>query len=276
MLRTGSVESRIDTALNTLGAWALALLWLLPLAYAVWSAFHPTEFSARFELLAPLTLENFRSAWAAAPFPRYFLNTFLLVSGILMGQLVLCTLAAYAFARFRFPGRDIAFALVLVQLMVMPDVVLVENYRSLHQLGLTDTLTAMALPYLASAFGIFLLRQTFKTVPKELEEAARIEGCGALGVLWRVYIPLAKPVYLAYALVSVSFHWNNFLWPLVVSNSVETRPLTVGLSVFAGTDQGIDWAIINAATLISSAPLLLAFLLFQRQFVQSFLRAGIR
>jgi sn-glycerol 3-phosphate transport system permease protein len=189
---------------------------------------------------------------------------------------VLCTLAAYAFARFSFPGRDIAFAMVLVQLMIMPDVVLVENYRSLHLMGLSDTLTAMALPYIASAFGIFLLRQTFKTVPKELEEAARIEGCGAMGVLWRVYVPLAKPVYLAYALVSVSYHWNNFLWPLVVSNSVETRPLTVGLSVFAGTDQGIDWAIINAATLISSAPLLIAFLLFQRQFVQSFLRAGIR
>lgn len=267
---------QIDTVLNTLGAWALALLWLLPLLYALWSAFHPTEFSTRFDLAAPWTLDNFSQAWAAAPFPRYFLNTFWLVTTILAGQLVLCTLAAYAFARFRFPGRDTVFALVLVQLMVMPDIVLVENYRSLHHLGLADTLSAMALPYMASAFGIFLLRQTFKTVPLELEEAARIEGCGNLGVLWHVYIPLAKPVYLAYALVSVSHHWNNFLWPLVVSNSVETRPLTVGLAVFAGTDQGIDWAIINAATLLSSAPLLLAFLLFQRQFVQSFLRAGIR
>jgi len=267
---------QIDTVLNTLGAWALALLWLLPLLYALWSAFHPTEFSTRFDLAAPWTLDNFSQAWAAAPFPRYFLNTFWLVTTILAGQLVLCTLAAYAFARFRFPGRDTVFALVLVQLMVMPDIVLVENYRSLHHLGLAETLSAMALPYMASAFGIFLLRQTFKTVPLELEEAARIEGCGSLGVLWHVYIPLAKPVYLAYALVSVSHHWNNFLWPLVVSNSVETRPLTVGLAVFAGTDQGIDWAIINAATLLSSAPLLLAFLLFQRQFVQSFLRAGIR
>jgi sn-glycerol 3-phosphate transport system permease protein len=233
----------------------------------VWSAIHPTAYSARFELLAPLTTENFRAAWAAAPFPRYFLNTFTLVTGILVCQMVLCTLAAYAFARYRFPGRDIAFALVLVQLMVMPEVLLVENYRTLHQLGLVDTLVAMGLPYVASAFGIFLLRQTFKTVPKELEEAARIEGCGVLGVLWRVYVPLAKPVYLAYALVSVRHHWHIFLWPLVVS---------VGLAVFAGTDQGIDWAIINAATLISSAPLVLAFLLFQRQFVQSFLRAGIR
>jgi sn-glycerol 3-phosphate transport system permease protein len=268
--------TRFDNALNTLGAWLLALLWLLPLLYAVWSAIHPSEFSARFDLLAPLTTDNFSKAWNAAPFPRYFLNTSALVLAILIGQIVLCTLAAYAFARFEFPGKDIAFAMVLVQLMVMPDVVLVENYRTLHRLGLVDTLSAMALPYMASAFGIFLLRQTFKTVPRELEEAARIEGCGTFGVLWRVYVPLARPVYLAYALVSISHHWNNFLWPLVMSNSVETRPLTVGLSVFASTDQGIDWGIINAATLISSAPLLLAFLLFQRQFVQSFLRAGIR
>ncbi len=267
---------RFDTWLNTLGAWLLALLWLLPLLYAVWSAVHPAEYAARFELLAPLTTDNFRAAWAAAPFPRYFVNTFVLVSLVLAGQFVLCTLAAYAFARLSFPGRDLAFALVLVQLMVMPDVVIVENYRTMHQLGLVDTVAAMALPYMASAFGIFLLRQTFKTVPRELEEAARLEGCGHLGVLWRVHVPLARPVYLAYALVSVSHHWNNFLWPLVMSNSVETRPLTVGLSVFAGTDQGIDWGVINAATLLSSAPLLVAFLIFQRQFVQSFMRAGIR
>lgn len=269
-------DGRIDRMLNTTGAWALGLLWLAPLLYAVWTAFHPGAYSTRFDLLAPLTLENFRAAWAAAPFPRYFLNTSILVATILAGQLVLGTLAAYAFARFSFPGRDIAFALVLIQLMIMPDVLVVENYRSIHALGLVDTIPAMALPYMASAFGIFLLRQTFKTIPRELEEAARIEGCGTLGILWRVYVPLAKPTYLAYALVSMSHHWNNFLWPLIVTNTVETRPLTVGLAVFAGTDQGIDWAIITAATLLASGPLLIAFLLFQRQFVQSFLRAGIR
>ena len=269
-------DGRIDRLLNTTGAWALGILWLAPLLYAVWTAFHPSAYSTRFDLFAPLTLENFRAAWAAAPFPRYFLNTSILVATILAGQLVLGTLAAYAFARFSFPGRDIAFALVLIQLMIMPDVLVVENYRSIHALGLVDTIPAMALPYMASAFGIFLLRQTFKTIPRELEEAARIEGCGTLGILWRVYVPLAKPTYLAYALVSVSHHWNNFLWPLIVTNTVETRPLTVGLAVFAGTDQGIDWAIITAATLLASGPLLIAFLLFQRQFVQSFLRAGIR
>lgn len=262
--------------LDTLAAWLLALLWFAPLAYAIWTAFHPTEFSARFTLTAPLTLDNFRNAWAAAPFARYFANTAMLVVLILAAQLVLCTLAAYAFARYTFPGKQVLFALVLVQLMVMPDILLVENYRSLSRLGLIDTLLGIGLPYFASAFAIFLLRQTFLGVPKELDEAARVEGASPLQTLWRVYVPLARPVYVAFALVSVSYHWNNFLWPLVVTNSVESRPLTVGLQVFASTDQGIDWAIITAATLMTSAPLLVGFLLFQRQFVQSFMRAGIK
>ena len=207
---------------------------------------------------------------------RYFLNTFLLVTMVLAAQLVLSTLAGYAFARFEFRGRDFVFMLVLLQLMIMPDVLLVENYRSMSQLGIRDTVFAIGLPYFASAFGIFLLRQTFKTVPRELEEAARMEGANALQVLMKVYVPLAKPIYVAYGLVSVSHHWNNFLWPLIITNSVESRPLTVGLQVFSSTDQGIDWSVITAATLMSAAPLLIAFLLFQRQFVQSFMRAGIR
>ena len=264
------------TWLDTLAAWVLALLWFAPLAYAIWTAFHPSDYSARFTLTAPLTLDNFRNAWAAAPFARYFLNTALLVVMILSVQLVLCTLAAYAFARFDFRGKNLLFALVLVQLMVMPDILLVENYRTLSRLGLIDTLVGIGAPYFASAFAIFLLRQTFLGVPKELDEAARVEGASALQILWRVYVPLAKPVYLAFALVSVSHHWNNFLWPLVVTNSVESRPLTVGLQVFASTDQGIEWSIITAATLMTSAPLLIGFLLFQRQFVQSFMRAGIK
>ena len=263
-------------ALESAAAWLFALLWLLPLLYAVWTAFHAPEFSTRFVPLAPLSLENFVRAWNAAPFARYFINTFLLVTLILGCQLVLCTLAAYAFARFRFAGAQIAFALVLMQLMIMPDVLIVENYRTMARLGLVDTIPTIALPYIASAFGIFLLRQAFKSVPRELDDAARVEGAGTIQVLWRLYVPLAKPVYLAYALVSVSYHWNNFLWPLIVTNSVEARPLTVGLQVFASSDQGIDWSVICAATLMTSAPLLLAFLLFQRRFVQSFMRAGIR
>ena len=265
-----------DTALNTIAMWLLAFLWALPLLYAIWTAFHPAAYETRFVLTAPLTLDNFSKAWAAAPFARYFVNTVMLVTMILVCQFILCTLAAFAFARFNFPGRSILFTLVLLQLLVMPDILIVENYKTIRALGLVDTIAAIGLPYIASGFGIFLLRQTFMSIPRELDEAARVEGASFLGLLWRVYIPLAKPTYLAYGLVSVSHHWNNFLWPLIITNSVETRPVTVGLSVFSAIDAGLEWSVINAATLMTSGPLLIAFLLFQRQFVQSFMRAGIR
>ena len=260
----------------TIGAWVLALAWITPFLYALWAAVHPSEFATRLVFAAPLTLSNFVAAWDAAPFARYFLNTTILVALILGIQLVLCTLAAYAFARYTFAGKNVLFALVLVQLMVMPEILIVRNYQTLTTLGFVDTLFGIGLPYFASAFAIFLLRQTFMTIPKELVEAAVMEGASPLQVLRHVYIPLAKPVYLAFSLVSVSYHWNNFLWPLVVSNSVGSRPLTVGLQVFSSGDQGIDWSIITAATLLTSAPLLIGFLIFQRQFVQSFMRAGIK
>ena len=174
----------LSRALETLGAWVLGVLWLLPLAYAFWTAFHPSAYSTNFTPAAPLTLENFVKAWHAAPFARYFLNTVILVTMVLVAQMVLVTLAAYAFARFEFPGRNVAFALVLVQLMIMPDVLIVENYRTMTALGIKDTILSIGLPYMASAFGIFLLRQRFKTVPRELDEAARIEGCSPLQTLF--------------------------------------------------------------------------------------------
>ncbi len=272
----GTSALRFSKILETGGAWLLGILWILPLLYALWASLHHRDAATRFDLTAPLTLDNFLAVWNGAPFDRYYLNTILLVTSVLAGQLILGVLAAYAFARFEFAGKNIAFALVLVQLMIAPDILISENYTTMAKLQLVDTIPAMALPYMASAFGIFLLRQTFKSLPIELDEAAEIEGCSRLGRLWRVYIPLAKPTLVAYGLVSVSTHWNNFLWPLVITNSVKARPLTVGLAVYNGTESGIDWTLLSAATILVVAPLLIAFLIFQRQFVQSFMRAGIR
>ncbi|MCP4296269.1 MAG: carbohydrate ABC transporter permease, partial [Proteobacteria bacterium] len=205
----------ISGYLETIAAWVMGIIWLMPVLYAFWSAFHPAEYSTQLVLTAPITLENFYRAWEQAPFLRYFLNTFLLVSIILIAQYILCTLAAYSFARFEFRGKTVLFALILLQLMIMPEVLLVENYQTIGKMGLADTITAIAFPYMASAFGIFLLRQTFKTIPTELVEAARVEGVSSLGILLKVYVPLARPTYIAYGLVSISYHWNNFLWPLV-------------------------------------------------------------
>ena len=265
-----------STSIEYFAAWILALVWVSPLLYAFWAAFHTQEYAINFEILAPLTLSNFAEAWVQAPFARYFLNTFLIVSSILIVQFIVCTLAAYAFARYEFFGSKILFAIILIQLMVVPEILIVENYKIMSKLNLVDTILGVGLPYMASAFGIFLLRQTFKSIPKELEEAARIEGCKLFGILLRVYVPLAKPTYLAYGLVSVSYHWNNFLWPLVITNSVNTRPLTVGLAIFGAPESGVNWSIISAATLLSVSPLLLGFILFQKQFIQSFMFAGIK
>lgn len=263
-------------ALSAAAAWLCALAWLAPLAYALWASLHGAADETRFALDAPWTLANFVDAWHAAPFGRYHLNTVLLVLGILVVQLVLSTLAAYAFASVPFRGSGIAFWLVLVQLVIAPDVLISENYNTMAKLGLVDTLAAIGLPFFASAFAIFLLRQAFKSVPKELDEAAEIEGCSRLLRLWKVYVPLARPTYVAFALVSVAAHWNMLLWPIVVTNRPESRPLTVGLAIFAGQEAGVSWSMLSAATVIIIAPLLVAFLVFQRQFVQSFMRAGIR
>lgn len=257
-------------------AWIVAILWLSPLLYTLWAAFHPQAYATQFSLTAPLTLENFHHALQQAPFLRYMLNTTVIAIMILAGQLVLCTLAGYVLARLPFRGRTLIFILILLQLMVTPDILIVENYRTLSQLNLIDTYSAVALPYMASAFGIFLLRQTFKTVPQELEDAALIEGCTRMAILWKVYVPLARPTYLAFALVSLSTHWNNFLWPLVVTNTAQSRPLTVGMEIFGAPESGVNWPVICAGTLICIGPLLILFLLFQRSFMQSFMRAGIK
>ncbi len=269
-------SERFWRIIDTSGAWLLALCWIAPLLFALWAAFHSANAALALDWRAPLILDNFRQAWQAAPWLRYLFNTVILVSLILIGQFTLCTLAGFAFARFQFRGKSLLFALVLLQLFVLPEILIVENYAMVTRLGLFDTPLGMSLPYMASAFGIFLLRQAFMQIPRELEEAARIEGCGWFGVLWRVYVPAAKPIYLAYALVSVATHWNNFLWPLIVTNSSATRPLTVGLSLFGAPESGVNISIVSAATLMAIAPLLIGFLVFQRQFIQAFLRAGIR
>ena len=261
---------------SKISAYLLGVLWIMPLLYAFWAAFHPAEYATKFELFAPLTLDNFYAAWDQAPFMSYMLNTVIITTLILASQLFVCTLAGYALAREKFRGRNIAFALIMMQLMVMPEVLIVENYRTLAGFSLVDTHIGVGLPYLASAFGIFLLRQTFKTIPQELEDAARVEGLSGLAIIWKVFVPLAFPTYLAYSLVSVSYHWNNFLWPLVMTNTEASRPLTVGMAIFGAPESGVDWSVISAGTLIAIGPLLILFLIFQRRFIQSFMQAGIK
>lgn len=261
---------------NLFAAWIVGVVWVLPLLYMIWAAFHTGSDTLYLNLNSAWSLANFRQAWEMAPFVRYIVNTFVMVSMLLALQIGVCTLAAFALARVEFKGRSMIFAFVLVQLMVMPEALVSENYQMVANFDAIDTYMGIALPYIASAFGIFLLRQAFMQVPQELEDAARVEGLNRLAILFKVYVPLAKPTYLAYALVSLSYHWNNFLWPLIVTNTENSRPITVGLALFGSPEVGVDWGILSAGTLIAISPLLAIFLIFQRQFMQSFMNAGLK
>ena len=222
------------------------------------------------------TLKNFGGVLEAMPFWRYYWNTLVVAFGLLAIQLVTITLAAYAFARMEFRGRDVLFMLLLVQLMIAPQSTVIQNYLTLTGLGLLDTRLGIMAPYLASAFGTFLLRQTFKGIPRELEEAAALDGCGGLRFLLYIAVPLALPGYLAFALVSLTYHWNEFFWPLVITETNKARTLTLGLGIFAQTAEGAaDWTMLMAATLMVIAVPLVCFLIFQRRFINSFMQSGL-
>lgn len=257
----------------------MAAAWVVPLLWTFSTAMRPQNQSVSVGSVVSLdfTLENFTRAWSYAPFGQYYLNTALIVFGVLGLQLITTILAAFVFARMTFPGRDVIFILFLLQLMVPAEALVVPNYTTIKNLGLVNTRFAVMLPYVASAFGTFLIRQTFRQVPKELEDAAAIDGCNTLQTLWHIFIPLARPTLVAFGLVSISYHWNNFFWPMIVTNTPDKRPLTVGLALFAkAVEAGADWSLVTAGTVIVILPLLGLFLVFQRQFISSFMQSGIK
>ncbi len=258
---------------------AASLVMVVPLVWIVLTAFKERNevFSQVPQWLpAHPTFNNFLGVLDAMPFWQYYWNTIVVAFGILAIQLVTITLAAYAFARMQFWGRDVLFILLLVQLMIAPQSTVIQNYITVTRAGLLDTKLAIMAPYLASAFGTFLLRQTFKGIPRELEEAASLDGCGTLRFLLYVAIPLALPGYLAFGLVSITYHWNEFFWPLVVTETTGSRTLTLGLGIFAQTAEGsADWTMLMAMTLMVIAVPLAAFLLFQRRFINSFMQSGL-
>ena len=224
-----------------------------------------------------MSLSNFADAWSSGHFPLWYFNTILLCGGILAVQCMTVSLAGYAFARLRFRYRDTLFHLFLLQLMLVPPILIVPNMMTLVALHLYDTLPGVMAPYCASAFGVFLMRQTFRTIPPDYEEAARVDGASLPTIIFRVLLPLARPGLVAFGIVSVTAHWNEFLWPLMSTSSPSNQVLTVGLASFtSGAEAGSEWGVIAAGTFFVAAPLLAAFLVFQRQFVSSFTFSGIK
>lgn len=256
---------------------SLLMICMIPLIWVIRTAFIPKELALDLTAVAAPVLDNFKRVMAAAPFDKYYGNTIFIVLGVLLVQFVLITLAGYAFARIDFYGSKALFVLFLSQMMIAPEVLILPNYSMMAKWGLTDTRIGIMLPFFASAMGTMIVRQTIKTIPYELEEAAKADGANLFQILWKIYVPLLKPAYISFGMISASFQWNNFLWPLVMTDSVEKRPLSLGLAMFAMSyETGAQWSDVSAATVLVCAPLLLLFFVFQRQFMESFIHSGIK
>jgi sn-glycerol 3-phosphate transport system permease protein len=257
----------------------LVLLWLSPMIWIVL-----TSLKTKVEVFDPdagilpavLNFGNYPATLSVAPFGTYLLNSVLVTGSILIAQLVTIILAAYAFARLEFPLKRLLFSLFLLQVMFPIYAIFLTNFVTLREFGLINTLPAMIVPFVASGYGTFMLRQAFRQVPSELSDAARLDGCGHLGILWHVYLPLVQPTLIAFGIISVVTHWNDYMWPLLVTNSDSVRTLPIGLGLLAKSDSGADWTRLMAGTTLVVSPLLLVFVIFQRRFIDSFMHTGVK
>lgn len=222
-----------------------------------------------------LRFGNYAEAWSQAPFARYYFNTIFVTLFVVAGVLVTSSLAAYAFARMKFWGRDNIFLIFLSMMMVPQPVYIVPSYIILVKLGWIDTYQALIIPWLAHIFSIFLLRQHFKTIPNDLYDAAIIDGCSRFAFLWRIMLPLSKAVLVAVVIFTIVGTWNSFLWPLVMTNTPEVRPLQVGLARFS-QEQGTSHELMMAAAAFSIAPLVVAYFFAQKQIIQSLATSGMK
>ncbi|MBT9258595.1 MAG: carbohydrate ABC transporter permease [Clostridiales bacterium] len=224
---------------------------------------------------SPVEWQNYVEIFRMAPFGRYFLNSVLVTTLSTLGELLTTILAAYAFSRLEFRGRDLLFALLLGTMMVPGEVLLVPNYITLARLGWIDHYEALIIPWTASVFAIFLLRQHFLSVPKEVLYAARVDGAGDFRILWQVMVPMVKPALVTILILKAIGSWNAFLWPLIVTNTREMRTLPVGLTAFT-TEAGTVYQLYMAAAAFIIVPMVILFLLLQRQIVEGLSRAGIK
>jgi multiple sugar transport system permease protein len=253
------------------------LIFLMPFVWMLATALKPAAevFATPPKLFgSEFRFQNFSEAWNYVPFGRYMLNG-LFVS--VMGTLVVCvtsTFAAYAFARLSFKGRDLVFLLYLVTLMVPQEVMIVPMFILMQQFDWVNTYQALILPWAFSAFGTFLLRQFFLNIPRELEEAALVDGANRLRILLQVIVPIARPAVAVLAVFTFINYWNSFLWPLIITNSADKFTVPVGLNGFLG-QQGNQWHLLMAAATISMLPTVIVVLLLQRHLVRGIAMSGL-
>jgi ABC-type glycerol-3-phosphate transport system permease component len=255
---------------------ALSFLSLGPIYWMFLSSFRPeNELYSTNPLPVSVTLENYLFVWNSIPIGNMLLNTFLMAGLITIGQLLICILAGYALARWQFPGDRLLFFAFLGTWLIPFQVIMIPNYVLLSRLGWLNTLQGLVVPQLATAFGIILLRQQLKAFPRELFDAAAIDGAGSWRTLWSIVVPNLRAPLAALAILYFIGGWNEYFWPLLVTNKPEQTVVQVGLQMFL-TQEGNQWGALMAAAAIASLPIFLLYLVLQRQIIDAFLRSGIK
>jgi putative chitobiose transport system permease protein len=258
---------------------AIAIVMLLPLVWLVSTALKsPTEDIFQFPpqlLPAQPTLQNFVTVWQTFPFGQYLLNSAIIALLTVVLNLIFCALAAYPLARLDFRGRTAIFTAIVSTIMIPFQIVMIPLYVLTVQLRLSNSYLGVIFPAIASAFGIFLLRQAFQGVPKELEEAARIDGCSELGIWWYVMLPSIRPALVTLAIFVFIGSWSDFLWPLIVLDRPEYYTLPLGVAALAGTFS-LDWRLIAAGSVISILPIVVFFVVMQKYVVPSEAASGVK
>jgi multiple sugar transport system permease protein len=272
-LKSGLTQTLIYAILIGGALWAL-----FPFAWMVLTSLKGYAEASAAENFLPTRwlFSNYVDAWnAVGMFPRYFANTIFMALATVAGVLVTSTLAAYAFARMEFPGRDTLFIVLLATMMVPFEVTLVPNFIVIRNLQWSDQYQALIIPWIASAFSIFLLRQFFRSIPQELNDAAVMDGCTHLRFLASIVLPLSRPALITSGLFTFLASWNSLMWPLLVTNRPEMRPIQVAMATFIG-DAGTQIQLLLAAVTISVIPVVIVYLILQRWFIEGIATVGIR
>lgn len=220
-------------------------------------------------------IENYFSVFKVIPFAKMYMNTVVNAAVVVTAQLIFCSMAAYAFARLEFPGRDIIFGILLSVLMIPSSFFIIPQYQIIQNLNLLNTITALFLPNLFSIFGTFLLRQFFKSLPKALEDAARIDGCSDFMIFYKIMLPLIKPGLVALGILTLRFAWNDLMWPLIVNTSERKMTLSAGLSFLQG-QYVTEYPLMMAGAVMAVMPLLVLFTIFQEQFIEGIALSGVK
>ncbi len=268
----------IKTSLLHIVIYALAIITLIPFIWMVLTSvkdlsdifIYPPQW-----LPSKIHLENYVNAFDAAPFGRYYFNSIFVALAVTIGQLITCSMAAFAFARLKFWGRNVLFFIFLGTMMIPYNVTMIPSFMVLYWLGWVDSYQALIVPGLASAFGVFLLRQFFMTIPKELEEAAYIDGASKFAVLRKIIIPLSKPALATLAVFTFMGVFNDFIWALIVINSEDMRTVQLGLSVFR--DRYLtQWDLLMAGSVTAVLPILIVFFFAQKYFIKGIALSGLK